>query len=68
MTEVTSRGAAYLAGLAVGVWTGVAQLKELEQIDRRFVPQVSSALVARSRERWQRAISRCRDWEREDQP
>ena len=68
VTEVTSRGAAYLAGLAVGVWTGVAQLKELEQIERRFEPQISSALVARSRERWKRAISRCRDWEREDQP
>ena len=68
VTEVTSRGAAYLAGLAVGVWTGVAQLKGLEQIDRRFEPQLSSALVARSRARWQRAISRCRDWEREDQP
>jgi glycerol kinase len=68
VTEVTSRGAAYLAGLAVGVWTGVAQLKGLEQIDRRFEPQVSSAKVDQSRQRWQRAISRCRDWEREDQP
>ena len=67
VTEVTSRGAAYLAGLAVGVWTGVDELKDLEQIDRRFEPQHSSALVASSRVRWQRAISRCRDWEREDQ-
>ncbi len=68
VTEVTSRGAAYLAGLAVGVWAGIAELKELEQIDRRFEPQLSSELVASSRARWQRAISRCRDWEDEDQP
>ena len=63
MTEVTARGAAALAGLAVGVWKDVAELAAFEQIDRRFEPDSSRPQVADSRERWQRAVSRCTNWE-----
>ena len=63
VTETTALGAAYLAGLAVGVWKDVAQLKQLEQIDRRFEPQRSSSQVAASRELWRRAVGRCKNWE-----
>ena len=65
MTEITARGAAYLAGLAVGVWDGIEELAALEQIDRRFEPQQSPTQVSRSRERWQRALARCKNWEDE---
>ena len=67
-TEITARGAAYLAGLAVRVWKGVPELVALEQIDRRFEPRSSSASISNSRERWQRAVSRCKNWEGEDLP
>lgn len=63
VTETTAMGAAYLAGLAVGIWKGVAELKQLEQIDRRFEPQRSSSQVAASRELWRRAVDRCKNWE-----
>lgn len=62
-TEITAVGAAYLAGLATGVWKGLPQLQEIQQIDRRFEPQPLSPLVAASRERWQRAVERCKNWE-----
>jgi glycerol kinase len=63
ITETTAVGAAYLAGLAVGVWKGLPELVELEKIDRRFEPQLSSSLVTASRDRWRRAVSRCTNWE-----
>lgn len=66
VTEVTARGAAFLAGLAVGYWKDVAELSQFEKIDRRFEPRPSSPLVVKSRERWLKAISRCADWESED--
>jgi glycerol kinase len=65
ITETTALGAAYLAGLAVGVWKNVAELKKLEQIDRRYEPQSASPQVAASRDLWRRAIDRCQNWEGE---
>lgn len=63
VTEITSRGAGFLAGLATGVWKGLDDLHQLDQIDRRFEPQLSTKLVAASRERWRRAVDRCKRWE-----
>jgi glycerol kinase len=63
ITEITSRGAATLAGLATGVWKDVAELAAIEQIDRRFEPQSSRQQVTESRERWRRAVERCSNWE-----
>lgn len=63
ITEVTARGAASLAGLAVGVWKDIEELATLETMDRRFEPQSSPRLVADSRERWRRAVERCSNWE-----
>ena len=68
VTEITARGAAFLAGLAVGVWTDVAQLASLEQIDRRFESQLAPELVEQARARWQRAVNRCRNWEGDEAP
>lgn len=68
VTEITSRGAAFLAGLATGVWKGLPDLQKLDQIDHRFEPQLSAKLVAASRERWRRAVDRCRHWEDDAAP
>lgn len=65
VTEITARGAAFLAGLGVGVWHDISQLENREQIDRRFEPRLDQESVDESRRRWQRAISRCRNWEEE---
>ncbi|MCA9285486.1 MAG: glycerol kinase GlpK [Phycisphaerales bacterium] len=64
--ETTSLGAAYLAGLAVGVWRRPAEIAVLRVVDRRFEPSISAAESASRRERWHEAVERARGWARED--
>jgi len=55
ITETTAIGAAYLAGLAVGVWKSTDDIQSQWQIDKTFTPDTSfNAGVAL--ERWHRAV------------
>ena len=58
--ETTALGAAYAAGLAVGYWDSLADLREHRRIDRRFQPHGES--VDHRYERWREAVERSRDW------
>ena len=64
--ETTALGAAYLAGLAAGVWESREELSRLWRCDTTFAP----AMDARHREcllaDWHRAVGRCRGWVREN--
>jgi glycerol kinase len=64
--ETTGLGAAYLAGLGIGLWPGPEALRGLWQLDRTFEP----AMPAERREAlyagWRRAVARARDWAREE--
>jgi glycerol kinase len=62
VTETTALGAAYLAGLAVGVWRDEAELAALWRIDRRFEPTMPAAESAVIKRRWQAAVARSRGW------
>lgn len=57
-TETTARGAAYLAGLATGFWSGIDQLRGQWEYDREFVPSASEEQVAAARNGWAEAIGR----------
>jgi len=61
-TEATARGAAFLAGLAVGYWPDQAALSRIWKLDREFVPAMESGSRARLREGWDKAVSRARGW------
>jgi glycerol kinase len=61
--ETTALGAAYLAGLAVGVWKDTGEIAARWQVDRRFEPQLDPAAAAGRRERWSRAVERAKGWE-----
>ncbi len=63
--ETTAMGAAMLAGRAVGIWND-AQLKNLLQPDREFVPNMDEAARMRLLRQWQRAVECSRGWARED--
>ena len=63
VTETTALGAAYLAGLATGVWRDEADVASHWAVDRRFEPTMSSVQVRALRDRWQRAVDRARAWE-----
>ncbi len=58
ITENTALGAAYLAGLAVGYWSDIAQVEKQWHAARVFEPQASAASVARHRDQWREALGR----------
>jgi len=61
--ETTALGAAYAAGLAVGVW-GPGDLASCWHGDRTDRPGVDRAAAAARREQWHRAVRRARGWAR----
>ena len=65
VTETTALGAAYLAGLAVGVWPGREAIARQWTIDRRFEPRISADEAASRRATWRRAVERAKDWVQE---
>ncbi|MDT7837841.1 glycerol kinase GlpK [Aquabacterium sp. OR-4] len=54
--ETTALGAAYLAGLATGVWRGTDELAALWQAERRFHPTLSRERAAERMAGWERAV------------
>jgi glycerol kinase len=64
VTETTALGAAYLAGLGVGLWKDVDQVGRYWRLDRRFEPAMSEEQRQALYHGWQRAVERARGWAR----
>ncbi|MDO5625104.1 MAG: glycerol kinase GlpK [Pseudomonadota bacterium] len=62
VTETTALGAAYLAGLATGVWAGGGDIAAQWQIDQRFEPRLSEPARRARIARWREAVARARQW------
>ncbi len=62
VTETTALGAAYLAGLGVGLWGDMDQLGRRWRLDRRFEPAMSEDRRQELYRGWQRAVERARGW------
>ncbi|MGD9646265.1 MAG: FGGY family carbohydrate kinase, partial [Pirellulales bacterium] len=60
--ETTALGAAYLAGLAVGYWSDLADIDRNWVLDRRFEPTMAEGERTSRYALWQRAVERSRDW------
>jgi glycerol kinase len=60
ITETTALGAAYLAGLATGVWSGADELSALWRIDRRFEPRLGPDERETLYRGWKEAVARVR--------
>ena len=56
--ETTALGAAYLAGLAVGFWNNLDEIKQQWQIDRRFVPMERKERIQQLKDGWRDAVER----------
>lgn len=54
--ETTALGAAYLAGLATGVWRSLDELSGQWQIERRFDPTLPRERAQELMDRWERAV------------
>jgi glycerol kinase len=62
VTETTALGAAYAAGLAVGFWSDLSELRERWAEDKRWEPAMSAADREVGYARWQKAVERSLDW------
>lgn len=62
ITETTALGAAYLAGLAVGYWESIEELKNQWQVDRKFIPHPKGFEIEKTISNWKKAIERSKNW------
>jgi len=62
VTEITALGAAYLAGLAVGVWSDASAIRESWTQARAWEPAISRDEAAARISQWRRAVARARGW------
>jgi glycerol kinase len=58
ITETTALGAAYLAGLAVGFWNNIDEIKNQWQVERTFEPAADSEKIEAAKAGWADAIGR----------
>lgn len=63
MTEITSKGAAYLAGLKSGIWKSIHDLRSLSESHTTFTPKMSSTTRDRILRLWEKGVSRARSWD-----
>lgn len=57
-TETTAEGVAFMAGLAVGYWSGLDEIKNLWLKDVEFTPSSETESIERDKEGWKNAINR----------
>ncbi len=62
LTETTALGAAYAAGLAVGLWREPAEIVTHWRLDRAFQPAMAAERRDALCHDWARAVARARDW------
>ncbi|MGY5848795.1 glycerol kinase GlpK [Salegentibacter sp. F14] len=62
MLETTALGAAYLAGLAIGYWKDVENLRELFEEDQVFEPDMEARVVEKNLHFWGKAVERSKEW------
>jgi glycerol kinase len=60
--ETTALGAAYLAGLAEGIWDSLSELASHWLLDAEFTPKMREQEAARRQAAWRRAVERTRGW------
>ena len=62
VAETTALGAAYAAGLAVGFWKEVEELRKNWQVDRTWEPKMDAAEREKEYKLWKKAVTRTFDW------
>ncbi len=62
ISETTCLGAAYAAGLAVGFWSGLDELREKWAVDKVWEPKMSTTQREQGYAGWKKAVERTLDW------
>ena len=60
--ETSALGAAWAAGLAVGFWSGLDELRALDRVARRWEPSLDEADRAAGLARWHKGVERSLGW------
>ena len=63
--ETTAMGAAYLAGLAVGYWQSIDEIRRYWAVDRCFTPGISEEERSNRLKGWQKAVACAGGWAKE---
>ncbi len=66
VVETTVMGAAFLAGLAVGFWSGLDEIEDIWESENRFNPVEDRSAVKEGIEGWYRAIGALEHWSKEN--
>ena len=64
--ETTAMGAAYLAGLAVGYWNSLDEIRDNWAVDRVFQPRMEDAVREERIRGWRKAVRCAYGWAKED--
>ncbi len=62
IAETSALGAAYAAGLAVGFWSGLDELRAMDRADRRWEPAMDDAERTAGIARWHKGVERTLGW------
>lgn len=65
MVETTAFGAAFLAGLATGVWNDISDITAIRKSQRIFIPRMSQEEAQKYLKEWRRAVERAAAWAQE---
>lgn len=60
--ETTALGAAYLAGLATGVWGSLDEIRSQWTLDKVFVPAMDTDTCEKLMKNWHKAVERAKGW------
>ena len=63
ITETTALGAAYLAGLGLGMWSGKGEIAREWVLDRAFIPSMGEQAIKKKYADWKRAVERSMKWD-----
>ncbi|WP_252180435.1 FGGY-family carbohydrate kinase [Endozoicomonas sp. 4G] len=66
VVESTAAGSAYLAGLAVGFWESIDELKDKVSVDCVFTPTMTDEDRTKLYDGWKKAVVRSQSWENQD--
>jgi glycerol kinase len=66
VAETTALGAAYAAGLAVGFWGGLEELRANWREDVRWTPRMDRGAAERELRNWKKAVTKTFDWVDDD--
>jgi len=64
--EVTALGAAYLAGLAVGFWNDLEEVRAKSVVEKEFRPSIETTERNYRYAGWKKAVSRVKGWEKDE--